>query len=72
MPPDGGISFLSDQAGNSFCQGSSQVFVALFGQMHIVHGVELRSKLGGVQEVAADERTLLLIILRQLPGFFRE
>ena len=40
--------------------------MALRGQVHVVHGIELTAHFLGIQEVGTDEITLLLIIPGQL------
>ena len=53
-------------------KGLCQLTVTGGAQVHEVHLVELAAQSLGIQEVAADQIALLLIIMGQLPGSFRD
>ena len=70
--PNKAASFfcILEERGDQLSQLGGQVCVTLFGQMHIVHGVELRAQFLGIGKVAADQSALFLIIMCQFPGLF--
>ena len=61
--------FLFYQLGNQICQALCQGSMAFFRQVHIVHLIKFTAKGSGIQEVAANQVTLFLIIVCQFLGF---